>query len=81
MANIEMVDKKGQTTDESELCGQIYKNTLGDFLYKCYECQLVFNAANHFEEHVIVHFLKEELYDVLVEIGETGETGETDYGN
>lgn len=57
---------------EKVRCGEVYRNLHGNemfqkFYYRCLECEKDFESSPEFEEHVIVHYLQEDLDQTTVE--------------
>lgn len=51
---------------EKVRCGEVYRNLNGNemfqkFYYRCLECSMDFESSPEFEEHVIVHYLQEDV--------------------
>lgn len=54
---------------EKVRCGEVYRNLNGNemfqkFYYRCLECSMDFESSPEFEEHVIVHYLQEDVEDI-----------------
>lgn len=57
---------------EKVRCGEVYRNLNGNemfqkFYYRCLECSMDFESSTEFEEHVIVHYLQEDVDPATIE--------------